>query len=36
MKKNNDIVIKAPQTEQHWQHYYQLRWTLLRKPWGKK
>lgn len=33
MKKNRAFVITEPQTHQHWQGYYQLRWMLLRKPW---
>jgi len=33
MKKNRAFVIAKPQTAQHWQDYYQLRWQLLRKPW---
>ncbi|HFD32697.1 MAG TPA: GNAT family N-acetyltransferase [Gammaproteobacteria bacterium] len=33
MKKNRAFVITEPQTDQHWQDYYQLRWLLLRKPW---
>jgi len=27
------LSIIEPQTEEHWQHYYQLRWKLLREPW---
>ncbi len=33
MKKKKAFVITEPQTHQHWQDYYQLRWMLLRNPW---
>jgi GNAT superfamily N-acetyltransferase len=29
------IVIKAPETSTDWLAYYQLRWQLLRQPWGQ-
>lgn len=27
------ISIRAPQTEQEWDQYYDLRWRVLRQPW---
>ncbi|MDX3773200.1 bifunctional GNAT family N-acetyltransferase/hotdog fold thioesterase [Chromatiaceae bacterium AAb-1] len=27
--------IRTPQTPQEWQDYYQLRWEILRQPWGQ-
>jgi len=30
-----DITFKSPQTDNDWIDYFQLRWKLLRKPWGQ-
>ena len=27
------FIIKQPETEEEYKHYYQLRWKLLRAPW---
>ncbi len=27
---------KAPQTEQEWEHYFELRWRILRTPWQQQ
>ncbi|MDZ7900428.1 MAG: GNAT family N-acetyltransferase [Arcicella sp.] len=29
------LIIRPPQTAQEWEHYYQLRFTILREPWGQ-
>ena len=31
----NQLTIKPPYSERQWQLYYQLRWNVLRKPWGQ-
>lgn len=35
MKKNNSFRIIAPQTKADFDSYYQLRYDVLRKPWGQ-
>jgi len=30
----NKIIIRKPKTEKEFQKYYDLRWRILRKPWG--
>ncbi|MGL4598737.1 MAG: GNAT family N-acetyltransferase [Bacteroidia bacterium] len=31
----NAIRVTAPSTPQEFEHYYQLRWEVLRKPWNQ-
>ena len=35
-KKMNKIEIKEPANEKEFDEYYELRWKILRMPWGKK
>lgn len=30
-----DYEIRAPQSDAEWAAYYQMRWQLLRQPWGQ-
>jgi len=30
-----DVVIKQPQSPDEFKQYYQLRWRILRAPWGE-
>lgn len=32
---HKQVEIKPPVTDKEWQDYYQLRWEVLRKPWGQ-
>jgi predicted GNAT family N-acyltransferase len=32
----NTPEIREPQTPQEWEHYYDLRFRILRQPWGKE
>lgn len=35
MNRSTDLwQVRAPQTEAEWLAYYQLRWEILRQPWG--
>ena len=29
------MIVTSPQSEQDYSNYYQLRWEILRKPWGQ-
>ena len=29
------LIIRIPETTQEWEKYYQLRYTVLREPWGQ-
>jgi N-acetylglutamate synthase-like GNAT family acetyltransferase len=29
------LITRIPQTAQEWEQYYQLRFTVLREPWGQ-
>jgi len=29
------LELKAPETEEEWAQMYQLRWSILRQPWGQ-
>jgi N-acetylglutamate synthase-like GNAT family acetyltransferase len=29
------LITRIPQTAQEWEQYYQLRYTVLREPWGQ-
>ena len=29
------LIIRIPETPQEWEQYYQLRYTVLREPWGQ-
>ena len=31
----NSISINSPHSEKQWQIYYNLRWNVLRRPWGQ-
>jgi len=30
----SDIIIRQPATEKEWKDYFELRWSILRRPWG--
>jgi GNAT superfamily N-acetyltransferase len=30
-----ELVISTPSTPEEWERYYDLRWRILRAPWGK-
>jgi N-acetylglutamate synthase-like GNAT family acetyltransferase len=29
------LIVRIPETAQEWEKYYQLRYTVLREPWGQ-
>jgi N-acetylglutamate synthase-like GNAT family acetyltransferase len=29
------LIVRIPKTAQEWEQYYQLRYTVLREPWGQ-
>ncbi len=35
MNVTNNFTIRSPQSDLDFQRYYQLRWKILREPWGQ-
>jgi len=35
IKSIENIIIRPPKTDKDFEKYYQLRWEILRKPWGQ-
>ena len=34
-RKPEDFVLAEPRTAQEWENYFELRWRVLREPWGQ-
>jgi predicted GNAT family N-acyltransferase len=34
-RKLEDFTLAEPRTAQEWEHYFDLRWRVLREPWGQ-
>ncbi|PKL51146.1 MAG: GNAT family N-acetyltransferase [Candidatus Riflebacteria bacterium HGW-Riflebacteria-2] len=32
---SEELQVRCPQTDEEWQQYYHLRWSVLRQPWGE-